>query len=505
MMIGNAAAAKTRVRKSALMKSAVKVDSNMIPQRRLDEDDQFQVTSSYSIQFSTCVSLTMEADQDTMFGDDTIEYTKNGKIVAEKSYALFNLCETDNCYYADENLYMVELSEFMQATVDYEPERVKQYCETCQEAQNWCQYGQYEDDAVDDAADADENEDGDEDEDENDEGEDENDEEDEDEDGGDRRRLSRRRKLKNNNFEVVDCDTCESMECFQDEDEQDDGERRRRLDEDDAVEVDMEGVAQWVEGIAQCQQTEAVLGNYNLYAGFICNSDGSGVEIGLFLDEDCTVFTSAEYYSNVVGDDDAPYYEMSQDVVTYPFLNDLNCAERPEYITPEEYEEKQQEDQDEDEEDEDEEDRVNDVCENLFGDDTRSLEDCDANGEEDEEGDDQVEGEEEDYYNWYTYLLSADDADDATAVCYLIQTMEGEYTVVYEGDSSGGSSGGFYDYSSKSSGSDGQSANVALIVIGLLAAAIALVCIVQNCFSTGKAGDSRRENLLNKGRKGALA
>ena len=139
--IGRELAGK-RVDQRKLMKAAVKVDPKTL--RRLDQNQQqqqFQITGEHSIRFNRCTSLTTEApDEDVMFGD-FLEYTQNKKVVAEKSYILFNVCESAYCdYYGEEEaVYMVDLATYMNSLSEYLPTQRKNYCDACLEAQESCQ------------------------------------------------------------------------------------------------------------------------------------------------------------------------------------------------------------------------------------------------------------------------------------------------------------------------------------------------------------------------------
>jgi len=120
-----------------LIKKAVKVNRRTL--RRVEENNQ-QITAAHSLQFQQCTSLTMGSPNDEiMFGDDYIQYTQNGKIVAEKSYILFSVCETEDCYYADdEEVYMVDLATYMGSVINYIPDQRQNYCNACLEAQDYC-------------------------------------------------------------------------------------------------------------------------------------------------------------------------------------------------------------------------------------------------------------------------------------------------------------------------------------------------------------------------------
>lgn len=84
--------------------------------------------------------------------------------------------------------------------------------------------------------------------------------------------------------EYIDCNQCSAYECYVDEDEMDDGEQRQdELDEE---------VSQWIANLAECQQTDSMLVDLNLYTGVMCSPYGDGVELAVFANEDCTWYTN---------------------------------------------------------------------------------------------------------------------------------------------------------------------------------------------------------------------
>jgi len=308
------------------------------------------------------------------------------------------------------------------------------------------------------------------------------------EEGGERRL----RKLQNNNgnFEVVDCYTCAARNCFEDE-----GDGNNNNNGNDEYEVNDENIAAWVENLLACAQTEQVWGDANLYTGFICNSDGSGVEIGVFLDEDCSIYTSNYNYKNVMDQNELGLMYNSQEIVTYPFLNDIDCAEAVEYITPEEYEEMQANGEDQNQNGE-QDNNANEYCQGVFENNALSINDCDGDGQEDEE-EDNVEEEEEQGYDWYTYLISAEDAEDDAAVCKVLQTLEGEYGVVYDSNEEEGS-GSIYTYNTGSTGfwggNDNSAGLIAAIVIGIIVALAACFFALR---SSASKQSGKKERLLH--------
>ena len=114
-----------------LLKNAIPVDKD--GNRRRLNDNEFEITGEYSIQFNHCISLKAEAeDEDLMFGEDTIAYTANGQILAEKSYVLFNVCQTEYCYYeSEEMMYMVDLETYMGSLLEIKQQAKENYCEAC--------------------------------------------------------------------------------------------------------------------------------------------------------------------------------------------------------------------------------------------------------------------------------------------------------------------------------------------------------------------------------------
>lgn len=134
------AAPKRRLDTKKLLRSAIPVNKDGSV-RKVEEQNANQVlTAAHSIQFSQCLSLKAEpANEDVVFGEDYIGYTKAGQIVPQKSYVLFNICETEYCVYqGSDNLYMVDVDTYMGALVEYLPQKKQNYCQACEEAQDVC-------------------------------------------------------------------------------------------------------------------------------------------------------------------------------------------------------------------------------------------------------------------------------------------------------------------------------------------------------------------------------
>jgi len=132
------AAALSQTEKLRLVEKAIPV-GKAAGARKLDQG--LSITAYDSIQFNSCVSLSMvpgeEVQEQIAYSNEFSTDFQNGDLVSQKSYVLFNLCKTEYCDYDAEHLYMVELGEYMQL-VGYRPQKTLDYCEACQEAEEWC-------------------------------------------------------------------------------------------------------------------------------------------------------------------------------------------------------------------------------------------------------------------------------------------------------------------------------------------------------------------------------
>lgn len=121
--------------------------------RRAEENDN-GLDGSYSIQFSECMDI-RTYDED-LFGENYIEYTKAGQIIAEQSYVLFHVCQENECYLeAEDDLYVVDLATYLANIASYYANKRTDYCTQCQDYQDYCTADEaVEEEAVDEEADA---------------------------------------------------------------------------------------------------------------------------------------------------------------------------------------------------------------------------------------------------------------------------------------------------------------------------------------------------------------
>jgi len=128
---------RRRLNKHKIMEKAVRV--NRKGERLLDQN--FELSGAYSLQFDQCVSLTTEPYSDeVVFAESLIQYTSNGQITSQKSFILFNVCETRYCdyYEADDNLFMVDIDTYMASISEFYADVQENYCQACQNSQNYC-------------------------------------------------------------------------------------------------------------------------------------------------------------------------------------------------------------------------------------------------------------------------------------------------------------------------------------------------------------------------------
>lgn len=390
--------------------------------RRLDE---FEITGDYDIMFNSCLNFKVE--NENMF-DENFKFTdevQSGELHSFKSYVIFSICDAGMCYYKPEDkIYATTLEDWVESTVDYYAEKKERFCKQCEQFQEYCENVFANDAAA--ADDAARRLDG--------------EEEEEDADDG-----------KN----YIDCYECQDNLCFEEE------------PDDDNFNPQDEDIVQYIQEYAQCNQLEVEFDDdqyeEGLYARLICDEDEEGYKLGVFLDNECTLYASdLDFEDYIVGDDDEvenmqTLYELHEDVLKLSYSNVLSCdATEVQYDDP---------DADDDADDDDgQEQEVAQACENVLQNAVNLDPDLNCEIEDD---DDQQEEEEENDNDWYyEYEISQEDAEDIQAVCGVIHELEYEYVhynIVENDDDSGNST------SRLAGASAGKGWIIVLVILAILA------------------------------------
>merc|ERR1740130_93722 len=304
--------------------------SDAAKKRKLDE---VEITGVHSVQFQNCFSLT-ESYEEIFENDDDgtgMMLMSQGKLLPMRSYSIFRLCYNSNCNSYNPMDYVVDLDTYIQALVNYLPTQMENFCEGCQDNYDSCMslmYGGYGNGNNNNNQNYNVNYQS------NGSGSYNNNGQQQQNsyNNGYNRKLADlhdfEQRVLNDNGQVVkqlDCYLCETYGCLK--------------EEDDDNENDMygfEAATEWLEDLSQCKETgisySGYGGGYNnnnndnnngdgneLYGGFVCNADGNGVEIGLFLDEECVLYLPNEPYSNYMSYFDQTYIEMTKEIIEFTF------------------------------------------------------------------------------------------------------------------------------------------------------------------------------------------
>jgi hypothetical protein len=86
--------------------------------------------------------------------------------------------------------------------------------------------------------------------------------------------------------QAIDCAQCSTFECFVDDADLDDTiQTRDELDN---------SVSEWIAELASCKRTGVQSNGIDLYMSAMCTPYGDGVELAVFLDDACTLYTTGE-------------------------------------------------------------------------------------------------------------------------------------------------------------------------------------------------------------------
>jgi hypothetical protein len=423
------------VNKSVLMRGAKPY--NNVAKRKLEEEEAFEITGEYSIQFNTCTSMSVQSDE-VIEDENLLAMAANGDLVLDKDYIVFNVCKTDYCqYYGDDEkmTFIAEVGTYFQAISQYLPTKVNDYCEACEENYDYCYAMSTGATYYPEGYEPEEEEEEAEEEEQSEEGEEGEEGEGEEGEGEDRRKLKRKsRKLANNKevIKFIDCQMCADYECLDFHTKTSNG----YYDEDgEYVEAELDDAMEWLNGFAECAETNAYMDDYQIYSNLMCNAAGTGIEIGLFLDDECTLYTPKIAFKNIMQSADMTYYSMISDVVEFTFTNEGIECYNPEVVWYNEvdyyYEQMEKAQNGEEEEEEEEEDdgeapEAAEWCQELVQEETAAdLYDCSGYAAEEEEEEEEEENEDDAVasYDWYSFELTEEQKDDISSVCAVYTGM----------------------------------------------------------------------------------
>jgi len=492
--------------KATLMKKATP-HSDAAKKRKLDA---VEISGSYSVQFQNCFSLTesyeeiFDNDED---GGTGMMLMSQGQLLPMRSYSIFRLCYNSACDSGNSPMdYVVDLDTYIQALVNYLPTQMENFCEGCQENYESCMtimYGGYASaysngnnnnnynqnynaasnnyngntaNSVNYYS--------------NGSGSYNNGQQQQNQNSynngynngnnnnngnanGYNRKLADlhdfERRVLNGNGQVVkqlDCYLCDTYGCL-DGDNQDDNENDM---------YGFEAATEWLEELAQCKETGISYsggygGGYNnnqqdgdnnqLYGGFLCNAAGTGVEIGLFLDEECVLYLTNEPYSNYMSYFDQTYIEMTKEIIEFTFSSAVfSCKDQEIVYTTQDisgynmYNGDYNWDQDDGD--------VAEWCEDLFEGGESVPVDVNtcgmySNGNNNNQYNDQNYQEyygnyeqqaDDDYqytYSWYRFEIDEESSLDMYSVCTLMKSSGGDLHTFYNS-----ANGNLYNYGSGS-------------------------------------------------------
>jgi len=424
--------------------------------RKLDEQQDFQITSDFSIKFNSCASLKVLDVEDVSTYITNAQYSGSSVDISSlniyKDYIIFDATSASSGQTVQ---YVVDVATYVQSLVEAVPNDYEEYCDVCKEAEESCASSNTQTASAND--------------------------------GG--------RKL-TENYQSIDCDTCYANGCFSEGEEEDEEDGA----DEQSVYTDSNGntsndALEWLNEISECQEISQdsgygnYNGNYNLYAGLTCNKRGSGVEIGIFSNEDCTMQSTQTTFVTIVQSETQikSYYEMTKTLVESAFTQSTSCAATT-FVNPFEENDGNRRKLDEDEdanEDADAEDAQGDDAnadadaEDAQGDDANADADADDAEEEqqqeedgeisevcqklteensfvlsqacNDDGSDNYQYDENGnawgtyYYENYGYMsYDITDTEDAEQVCTAFKKKSGYYNRIGISDSTY-----LYDYSGK--------------------------------------------------------
>lgn len=141
---------------------------------------------------------------------------------------------------------------------------------------------------------------------------------------------------------LVSCSTCASK-CGNDfwnyTSAEEEGEQGGEQAEDENAVVTSEIIAEWTAQLGECVEMQSTMdqgGEIPLFAGWMCNADGTMVEPMIFLDDSCTVYNSMTSFAKVAAYEQAMYYTDDYAILqeSEAYIQSLFTKSFPLFATP---------------------------------------------------------------------------------------------------------------------------------------------------------------------------
>ena len=212
---------------------------------------------------------------------------------------------------------------------------------------------------------------------------------------------------------VIDCDQCTLFSCY---DNDDDAQSLESIDD---------GVTSLIDDLANCMPSGQYWNDEQLYIGVMCSSYGDGVELAVFLDNECTVYTSIaklrNVYQNYIHENN--WQDLSSHAEMYiknAFEIDMPCQQVGNVDQVQTNDDANT-------------GNVSEFCQQIFAEGAVDFGQCYShkytNGSLNNSGYDE--------FSWYTYDMTYNEANDLHDVCTVVYEMSGEYSYSYNEKRSG--------------------------------------------------------------------
>eukprot|EP00970_Alexandrium_tamarense_P017077 scaffold8197_cov175-Alexandrium_tamarense.AAC.2 len=375
--------------------------------RKLEEEE---IDGSYSLKFSQCLDVKTYNEENF---ETYASYLAAGTVTSSKSYVLFHVCQGNNCFYeSEQDLYIVDLATYLATVAVYHAEQKMNYCDACEQFQDVCVVAE-EEVAEEEAADAQE-------------GEENNMEEgQEGQEGGQEGQEGEGQegegKILSRTFVFVKHHVmCTNLTIFSLQQLVfRPGGRRTQADQPSCR------VSEFIKKISECEASGSQWNGIDLYYGAICSPYGDGVELAVFVDEDCTMYTTEKSFNNVynpyANGENYNYLTYAENYIKTAFSDTMSCLE-PEYVA-------YGQEADENQAQEEERYEINEYCQQILQDDAMDYSNgCEANEDEEQQ---QGEQQQEKVVNGYYYDVNFDGEGDINEVCAAVKKMESEGSAFY--------------------------------------------------------------------------